>query len=187
MPRCAQMNAMTPGRRVNASAPIRPLEGVSGESVLTDELSRIGALYRDEGDRIWQALLAYSGDPDVASDALSEALTQAIARGDELRDPSAWVWTASFRIAAGELKARGHLVPLTGEAGTYHMPEPVPHLLAALAQISDRQRVAVLLHDFADRPTSEIAELFGTTKTTVRVHLNRGRKRLRDILEPTDD
>jgi RNA polymerase sigma-70 factor (ECF subfamily) len=153
---------------------------------LTDDLSRVGTLYRDEGDRIWRALLAYSGDHDVASDALSEALTQAVARESELIDPSAWVWTASFRIAAGELKSRRDVVPFSGESGTYHMPEPVPHLIEALAAISPNQRMAVVLHDYADRPTDEIAELLGASRATVRVHLRRGRKRLRELLESTD-
>jgi RNA polymerase sigma-70 factor (ECF subfamily) len=158
------------------------------ETALTDELGRVGELYREDGDRIWRALLAYSGDPDIASDALSEALTQAIAKEADLRDPSAWVWTASFRIAAGELKARRDLVPFTGEAATsYHMPEPVPQLLQALAAISPNQRMAVVLHDYADRPTDEIAELLGASRATVYVHLSRGRRRLRELLEPNDD
>jgi DNA-directed RNA polymerase specialized sigma24 family protein len=180
------MSSKNLGRCVQVPASIPPLQGVSWETALTDDLGRVGTLYRKDGDRIWRALLAYSGDPDIASDALSEALTQALARGRELRDPAAWVWTASFRLAAGELKARGDVVPFTGEAGTYHMPEPVPHLLEALAQISPKQRMAVVLHDYADRPTDEIASLLGASRATVHVHLSRGRKRLRELLESTD-
>jgi len=61
-------------------------------------------LYREEGSRLWWALHAYSGDRDVASDALAEAFAQALARGSAIRSPSAWIWKAAFRIAAGDLK-----------------------------------------------------------------------------------
>ena len=157
---------------------IRPLQGVAWKTTLTSDLGRIERLYRDDGDRIWRALLAYAGDPEVASDALAEALTQALARDGEIRDASDPVWTTSFRTAAGELKHRGRSVPFDGEAGTYDMPEPAPHLLAALATLPPKQRMAVVLHDYADRPTDEIAELLGVTRPTVHVHLSQGRKRL---------
>ncbi len=64
-------------------------------------------LYREHGKRLWWALVAFSGDREIASDAESEAFAQALRRGDGIRDPLAWVWRAAFRIAAGELKARG--------------------------------------------------------------------------------
>jgi RNA polymerase sigma-70 factor (ECF subfamily) len=69
----------------------------------SDEIER---LYRERGDRIWRALLAFAGDPEVASDAVAEAFAQVLRRGDEVRDPERWVWRAAFRIAAGELKER---------------------------------------------------------------------------------
>jgi len=63
-------------------------------------------LYRDRGDRLWRAVLAYSGDPEVASDAVAEAFAQALRRGDAIRDLEAWLWRATFRIAAGDLADR---------------------------------------------------------------------------------
>ena len=48
-------------------------------------------LYRDDGARLWRALVAFSGDRDVASDAVAEAFAQAIGRGNHLRDPQRWV------------------------------------------------------------------------------------------------
>lgn len=72
--------------------------------------SRVGgeleALYREHGRRLWRAVRAYSGDPEVASDAVAEAFTQALGRGDEVRSALAWIWKTAFRVAAGELKAR---------------------------------------------------------------------------------
>ena len=136
---------------------------------------------------MWRSLLAYSGDPDVASDALAEAFTQALRRGDAIRDLAAWVWIASFRIADGELKHRQMLATVAVPELGYYMDDPVPHLIAALAEISPNQRLAVVLHDYADRPTDEIARILGITRPTVHVHLSTGRKRLRQLLEQTDE
>jgi len=33
-------------------------------------------LYREQGDRIWRALLGYAGDREIASDAEAEAFAQ---------------------------------------------------------------------------------------------------------------
>lgn len=45
------------------------------------EASALEDLYRSQGPAIWRALLAFTGDRDVADDTLSEAFTQALARG----------------------------------------------------------------------------------------------------------
>jgi DNA-directed RNA polymerase specialized sigma24 family protein len=63
-------------------------------------------LYREDGARLWRALVAFSGDREVASDAVAEAFAQALGRGEELHHPQRWVWRAAFRIAAGELRDR---------------------------------------------------------------------------------
>ena len=67
-------------------------------------------VYREEGDRLWRAVLAFAGDPEVASDAVAEAFAQALRRGEAIRNPKRWVWRAAFRIAAGELAARRRAV-----------------------------------------------------------------------------
>ena len=147
---------------------------------------RLEALYRAQGPTIWRALTAFSGDPDLASDALAETFAQALARGDAIRDASAWVWRTAFRIAAGELKDRRR-IPAPVPHEHYELAEPIDHVITALASISPNQRLAVVLHDFADRPTDEIAATIGASRATVHVHLSQGRRRLRKLLEDHDD
>ena len=144
-------------------------------------------LYRDEGPRLWRALLAYSGDGEVASDALDEAFAQAMARGDSVRNPSSWIWTTAFKVVRGELKRRGRTSAFRDQGSTYEMPDPVPNLFAALRELSPKQRAAVILHDSADRPNDEIARVLGVRVQTIHVHLSQGRKRLRELLEAADD
>lgn len=143
------------------------------------------ALYREIGSNLWRSLFAYSGDREIASDALAEAFAQAIARGDEVRSPEPWIWTAAFRIAAGEL-ARRKPNSLGSREPTYELPAPADHLVTALKQLPANQRIAVVMHDYADRPTKEIAEALDISVATVHVHLSRGRRRLRQLVEGPD-
>jgi DNA-directed RNA polymerase specialized sigma24 family protein len=73
------------------------------EAVVTDRAGGgLEALYRLDGGRLWRAVLMYTGDREVASDAVAEAFAQALRRDQAIRDPR-WVWRAAFRIAVGEL------------------------------------------------------------------------------------
>ena len=139
-------------------------------------------LYRDEGPRLWRALFAYSRDRDIANDALDEAFTQAIARDRRIREPSSWIWTTAFKVASGELKRRRRTSAFKDPGHAYEMPETDPKLLAALQELTPKQRAAVILHDYADRPNDEIARVLGMRVQTVHVHLSQGRKRLRELL-----
>jgi RNA polymerase sigma-70 factor, ECF subfamily len=134
---------------------------------------------------MWRAVLAFAGDPEVASDAVAEAFAQVLRRGENVRDPERWVWRAAFRIASGELKERRR-TPVAETVETYEMEEPARDLLVALGQLSEKQRRAVVLHDAAGYPSKEVAKIVGSTEAAVRVHLMRGRRRLRELLGDDD-
>lgn len=142
-------------------------------------------LYRERGSAIWRAVLAFAGDPDVASDAVAEAFAQVLRRGDAVRDPERWVWRVAFRVAAGELKERRRRVVAEVD-GSYEMEEPARDLILALRELSAKQRASVILHDAVGHPAKDVARIIGSTPAAVRVHLMRGRRRLRELLGDGD-
>jgi RNA polymerase sigma factor (sigma-70 family) len=146
---------------------------------------RIAEVYRDEGARMWRALFSFTGDREIASDALAEAFARALRDRATIREPAAWTWRVAFRLATGELRERRGQSSAPADL-SYEMPEPVPELMRALSKISPKQRLAVVLHDYADRPTGEIAATMGCSRATVHVHLSQGRRRLRDLLGDDD-
>jgi RNA polymerase sigma-70 factor, ECF subfamily len=148
--------------------------------------SEVERIFREHGEHMLRTLLAFSGDPDVAREAVAEALAQALRRGSALRDPLAWTWRTAFKIARGELKRR-RTESATGFQRPYEIPEPAVDLVAALRSLSPSQRAAIVLHHVADRPVREVAAILGMSQTAVRVHLSRGRRRLREQLEASDD
>ena len=143
--------------------------------------AEVERVFRTDGARMWRALVAFAGDPDVASDAVAEAFAQAIARGPEIRSPSAWIWRTCYLVARRELTARPS--PEVSPDAAVDLPDPVRDIVVAMRELSPNQRMAVLLHDYADRSTAEVASTMGIAAPTVRVHLANGRRRLRRYLE----
>jgi RNA polymerase sigma-70 factor, ECF subfamily len=146
----------------------------------------VGLLFERESAKLWRSLLLHTADADVASDATAEAFAQLLRRGSAVRDPRAWVWRAAFRIADGEL-ARRHRTAHVDRHDSYEMPEPVVDLVRALGTLPLTQRTAVVLHHLGDLAVADIAAVMGTSRSAVAVHLHRGRRRLRELLEATDD
>ena len=149
---------------------------------LGDELAE---LYRTDGASLWRAVFAYAGNRDVADDAVAEAFAQCLRRGEAVRSPRAWVWRAAFRIAAGELVERRKSFALDGAVGR-EIPAGLAELFSVLAQLPPRQRGALVLRYYAGYDTTEIARILGCSVATVRVHLSRGTRTLRRLLEESD-
>ena len=160
---------------------------------LTEPRTTVEALYRADAPKLWRAVYAWSGDLDIASEAVAEAYAQVVARGDAVRDPAAWTWRTAFRIAGGALKARRADREVNVEMPEPGASEPAAHdryadtdLRSALRQLPDGQRAAVVLFYFADLPIRDIADRLGSSNLAVRANLSRGRRRLRDLLGDDD-
>ena len=144
--------------------------------------SRVEAFYRRDGTRLWRSLVLYTGNSDLASDALAEALARALREGESIADAGAWIWRVAFRIAARESRTRRSWESLNQEV-PYEMGESMVDLLRGLSKLSVRQRACVLLHHYSGYSLKEIAEILGSSAGAVAVNLHRGRARLRSLLE----
>lgn len=174
---------LSPPSGVNRRRRKMPSLDVAGrqQEAILSPMAELEAIYRIHAGRLWRALLGFTGDPEVASDAMAEAFAQALGRLEAIRTPVPWVWRAAFRIAAGEMKQRGQRSTMEEEA--YEMPDPARELIEALRVLSPKQRGAVVLHHYAGYSVREAAAILGSTASAVKVHLHRGRRRLRELLE----
>jgi RNA polymerase sigma factor (sigma-70 family) len=159
---------------------------VEATRVTEDARTELERVYREHGERMWRAVYLFSGDREVASDAVAEAFAQALRRGDEVRSPERWVWRTAFLVARGMLKERRRMVPEASDRSSQMLPA-TNELLDSLRALSPTQRAAVILHYYADRSVREVAALLGSTPAAVSVHLHRARRRLRTLLEDHDD
>ena len=146
--------------------------------------ARIEGVYEQHGTRLWKAVYLYSGDREVANDAVAEAFAQALRR-DDLRSPDRWVWRTAFLIAAGDLARRRREAHGFADVA-YQLPDETAELILALPRLSPKQRAAIVLHYHSGYTLREVAEIIGSTPSAVGVHLHRGRKHLRELLGDDD-
>jgi RNA polymerase sigma-70 factor (ECF subfamily) len=147
------------------------------------------AIFRDHASDVYRTLYAFTaGRRGIAEEATAEAFARAVAHSKRIRDPLAWIYRTAFRVAAAELKHERREPPEPETARADDSPGLV-RLVDALRELSPNQRAAVVLRYEADLPVDEVAKRMGINAATVRVHLHRGRARLREILgaEETDD
>jgi len=154
-------------------------EGVPTTTGATPDLE---VLFRGESDAVYRTLLAFTGGrADVAEEATAEAFARAIAHQGELRDPLAWIYRVAFRAAIDELRLD---VRRTARPAT-DVPAP-PHeligVMDALSRLAPNQRAAIVLRHVLDLDVDEVAARMGVAVPTVRVHLFRARRRLRELL-----
>jgi RNA polymerase sigma-70 factor, ECF subfamily len=154
----------------------------------TTEAHDFDALFREAGSGVFRTLYAYTGGRrDIAEEAMAEAFARALARSGTIRDPVAWIYRTAFRIANEELRAERRHGPAPTDAET--PPAELSGLIEALRRLSPNQRAAIVLRHVLDLDVSEVAQRMGTAAPTVRVHIHRGRKKLRELLgaEEVDD
>ena len=87
-----------------------------------------------------------------------------------------------FRVGRSRSRRFRRRPPLPPSRGSNPTPWVEPGLPNALARLSDRQRVAVILVHSLGWTYGETAELLGVSAGTVEIHVQRGLRRLRRLL-----
>jgi len=139
-------------------------------------------LFRESAPALWRALYGFTGGRrQVAEDALAEAFARAIERDRGIRHPLPYLYRTAFRLASAELQRDRRRGNLSADLAASEAPDLVD-LIRALDTLPPKQRAAVILHDEEGYPAAEVARLMGVSPATVRVHLHRGRTRMRVLL-----
>jgi RNA polymerase sigma factor (sigma-70 family) len=143
------------------------------------------ALWRRSGPRLGRALAALYGFED-GRDATAEALAYAWENWRRLQHIAN---LPGYLFRVGQTRSRRRRQPVAelfdiGERGDYSFEPGLPRALAALTQ---RQRLAVVLIHGDGYTLREVAELTGIRPTTVQNHLSRGLARLRSLLGVNDE
>jgi RNA polymerase sigma-70 factor (ECF subfamily) len=140
-------------------------------------------LYRDMGTELWRAIFVFTGGrPTAADDAVAEAFTRAIEHWNEIEDPRAWLYRVAFRIASADMKRERRPPPMGSAVGEGAPIDDVLPVLDALTSLPANQRAAIVLHYRMDMSVRDVASALGISVATTKVHLHRGRNRLRQML-----
>jgi RNA polymerase sigma-70 factor (ECF subfamily) len=147
-------------------------------------------LYTASFRRITSQVYAMIGNLDEATECVQEAFARAWAHRrklDKTEYPEAWVRTTAYRLAVSRWRrtklAKRHTDRAVG--ARTQMPaldESHVALVAALRQLPEAQRQALVLHHIADLPVHQVAAEVGVPEGTVKARLSRGRAALAELL-----
>jgi RNA polymerase sigma-70 factor (ECF subfamily) len=124
------------------------------------------------------------GDREHAQDITQDAFVRLYLHWSTVAGydaPQAWVRRVAIRMATRAVRRErmGQVI------ARRQAPPPVQHLapadidlMRATAQLPARQRAAVVLFYYEDRPVSEVAELLGCSAAAAKVTLHRARRAL---------
>jgi RNA polymerase sigma-70 factor (ECF subfamily) len=143
------------------------------------------AFYAAAFPRLTGQLYAFTGDHGEAQDVVQEAFVRAWDRRKSfLADsaPEAWIRTVAVRLAVSRWRRAKRWLELMRR---HPPPEPVPGpgpehaaLVAALRQLPQAQRLAIVLHHLCDLSVEQVASETGAPVGTVKARLSRGRAAL---------
>lgn len=131
--------------------------------------------------RLRQALCAACGD-DVGRDAAAEALSYGWEHWDRVRvmeNPVGYLYKVG-RGKGRRMLRRRH--PVFEVVDPVRLPDVEPKLPGALANLSERQRLVVILVHCDGWSQTETAEILGLSRSAVRNHLERGMASLRKTI-----
>lgn len=154
------------------------------------DASEFDEFYTTSFRRVTGQVYAMIGDLDEATECTQEAFARAWAHRrklDRADYPEAWVRTTAYRLAVSRWRRRKR-----GERSPDRALQPVgtaaavdeSHvaLVAALRQLPEAQRQALVLHHIADLPVQQVAAEVGVPEGTIKARLSRGRAALAALL-----
>jgi RNA polymerase sigma-70 factor (ECF subfamily) len=136
---------------------------------------------------------ALTGNLSDAQDLAQEAYSRAWPRWSSLQqydDPDAWVRQVATRLAVSRWRraktAAAFLARSRGPEPAAPPSESTTDLVAALRQLPEAQRRAVVLHHLGELGVAEIAWIERCPAGTIKARLARGRAALATLLTPQD-
>lgn len=157
-------------------------EDVVDHDTLADSFTEF---VRQVEPRLRQALCAAFGG-DQGREATADALAFGWEHWERVRtmeNPAGYLWGVGRNHARRRRLPR----PVFPDPPPEAMPWVEPNLPGAMARLSERQRVAVMLVHGLEWTYGEVAELLGVSKSTVQTQAERGMAKLRKHVGAEDD
>jgi DNA-directed RNA polymerase specialized sigma24 family protein len=155
-----------------------------GSRLKPEDRDAFAIFFSDVEPRLRRAFVAAYG-PERGSEAVSEALAYAWEHWTKVRSLQN---AAGYLYRVGQSRTRPRLRPRAPR-----FPPPTedrwfePELPNALASLTSKQRLSVVLIEGYGWTLTELSQLTGTSVSTIKRHLDRGMAKLRQQLEVRED
>lgn len=181
----------TPLRPGALDSALPHVHGARTIGLVTDVDIEYTAFFRDEYPAVLRTITLMLRDQPRGEEITQDAFIQLllgwpkISRYDQ---PGAWVRRVAVRLAMRSIRrdrmwarVREGLLPSAPSRSSRFDVD------GAIRRLPASQRAAIVLHYYEDRPLAEVAMILGCAEPTARVHLHRGRNRMRELLGEDDD
>lgn len=150
---------------------------------------------RREHARLVRVLILYCGDAAVAEEVAQEALERACLHWRSVRrmqSPGAWLHRVAMNVANSRFRRRGaerRAYARSAGVDAYELPDVGAYLAvrAAVADLPDRWREAVLLRHVAGLSVEETAMAMRASPSAVKTLTSRGLARLRELVASDEE
>jgi RNA polymerase sigma-70 factor (ECF subfamily) len=147
-------------------------------------------VYEQAFPMVYRVAYRFCGRREAAEDAAQEAFARAFERWGRLRAEPwlvGWVITTALNVLRRAARRAPELARASPEQEVSEVEtEDVLDLWRAVRELPRRQAEAVVLHYLVDLPVTQVAEVMGCREGTAKAHLDRGRRRLATLLEPSE-
>lgn len=169
--------------------------------ILSGDRAAAEELVRGHQPSLFAYMLRMTGRPDVAEDVVQEAMVRALTnlhRYDPRFRFSTWLFTIAKRLhvnacqrlapsfdsdVVGAAASRTHDAPMSLMGDSQMQSDRHDALQSALTSLSEEQRETVVLFYQLQWSVEAIGEYLDCPVGTVKSHLHRARKRMREVLE----
>ena len=171
-------------------------------SVRAGDADALGRWYRLEHPRVWKLCLGLLADGHRADDVAQDAMLHLLDRLGSFDARQGWgPWRTAIvlnlcrdQVRRSEARERATMRSGdAGEAGPRALPDPRDAaersevrevVVAALAELTPREREAFVLRELEGLSSAETATALGIAEASVRTLLTLARRRLRAVLAP---
>jgi RNA polymerase sigma-70 factor, ECF subfamily len=154
------------------------------------------AFFREQFPRVARSASLVARDRQLGPDLAQEAFARLFERWDRFESEEHarnFAFKVAINLARSHLRRRGAspsglMSPMeAADADPTSRSADWLVLADALRGLSGRQRACVVLVDYVDLDARSVASILGTAEATVRAHLMRGRRALRQQLAITEE
>lgn len=131
-------------------------------------------------------------DADVTKDVVQDSFLQLWEKGKHLKDNQvkSWLFTTGYRFSLAHIKKQKSQVSDDVLNDRFSQPADNPDLQEIIEDglnlLTELQKSVIMLRDYEGYDYKEIAQILNISTDSVKVHLFRGRKKIKDRIRSLD-
>lgn len=150
-------------------------------------------MFAKERAAVFRALFLITGSPQEAEELMQDAFLKVWERWEgisQMESPVGYLFQVAFNMARSRLRrvklAAKHATRIGPSEDPFEAADLHDAVVRALAGLSERQRMALVLTDLLDVSSADAARLLRVRASTVRSLASQGRAALRSTMEVDD-